>query len=84
LVVLEDLHWASESTLQLLHYSTRHVAHHSVLILGTFRPEAIGLRHPLRALRRQLTRDGLAQPLRLSRLSPEAVKTMVLEMSGAG
>jgi oligopeptide transport system substrate-binding protein len=84
LVVLEDLHWASESTLQLLHYLTRHLAHHPTLIAGTFRPEAIGLRHPLRALRRQLTREGLARPLRLSRLSPEATEEMVVEMSGAG
>jgi ABC-type oligopeptide transport system substrate-binding subunit/DNA-binding SARP family transcriptional activator len=84
LVVLEDLHWASESTLQLVHYLTRHLAHHPVLIVSTFRPEAIGLRHPLRALRRQLTQEGLAHSLRLSRLSPEAVETMVLEMSGAG
>ena len=41
LVVLEDLHWASESTLQMLHYLARHLAAHSVLIVGTFRPEAL-------------------------------------------
>ena len=84
LVVLEDLHWASESTLQLLHYLARHLADHPVMIVGTFRPEAIGLQHPLLALRRRLTREGLAKPLRLSRLSPEAVETMIVEMSGAG
>jgi oligopeptide transport system substrate-binding protein len=84
LVVLEGLHWASESTLQLLHYLTRHLAHHAVLIVGTSRAEAIGLSHPLRALRRQLTQEGLAQALRLSRLSPDATEDMVVEMSGAG
>jgi tetratricopeptide (TPR) repeat protein len=31
-----------------------------------------------------LTREGLAKPLRLSRLSPADVETMVIEMSGAG
>jgi ABC-type oligopeptide transport system substrate-binding subunit len=84
LVVLEDLHWASESTLQLIHYLARHLAEHQVLIAGTFRPEAIGPQHPLLALRRRLTREGLAKPLRLSRLSPAAVEIMVVEMSGAG
>jgi len=84
LVVLEDLHWASQSTLQLVHYLARHLADHRVLLVGTFRPEAIGLEHPLLALRRRLTREGLAKPLRLSRLSPEAVETMIVEMSGAG
>ena len=84
LIVLEDLHWASESTLQLLHHVARHLAAHQVLIVGTFRPEAIGLQHPLLALRRRLVREGLARPLRLSCLSPAAVKAMVVEMSGAG
>ncbi|MCK4299249.1 MAG: hypothetical protein KAX80_06945, partial [Planctomycetes bacterium] len=71
-------------TLQLLHYLARHLADHQILIAGTFRPEVIGLQHPLLALRRRLIREGLAKPLRLSRLSPAAVETMVVEMSGAG
>jgi oligopeptide transport system substrate-binding protein len=84
LVVLEDLHWASQSTLQLIHYLARHLADHRVLLVGTFRPEAMGLQHPLLTLRRRLARDGLAKPLRLSRLSPGAVEAMVVKMSGAG
>jgi ABC-type oligopeptide transport system substrate-binding subunit/DNA-binding SARP family transcriptional activator len=84
LIVLEDLHWANESTLQLLHHLARYLANHGVLIVGTFRPEAIGPQHPLLDLRRQLIREKLAKPLRLSRLSPEAVDEMVMEMSGAG
>ncbi len=84
LIVLEDLHWASESTLQLVHYLTRHLTGHQILMVGTFRPEAIGLEHPLLGLRRRLTKEGLAQSLRLSRLPFEAVEALVLEMSGAG
>jgi ABC-type oligopeptide transport system substrate-binding subunit/DNA-binding SARP family transcriptional activator len=84
LMVLEDLHWAGESTLELLHYLARHLAAHQVLMVGTFRPEAVGLRHPLVTLRRRLAREGLVKPLRLSRLSAGAVERMVVEMSGAG
>jgi ABC-type oligopeptide transport system substrate-binding subunit len=83
LIVLEDLHWASESTLQLLHYLARHLASHPILLVGTLRPEAVGQRHPLQALQQQLNREGLCQPLRLSRLSAVAVEAMVVEMSGA-
>ena len=83
LIVLEDLHWASESTLGLIHYLARHLADHPVLTVGTLRPEEVRLEHPLFDLRRRLTREGLARPLRLSRLSPEAVEAMVVEMSGA-
>lgn len=84
LLVLEDLHWASESTLELLHYLARYLADHPVLLVGTFRSEEIGLQHPLLTLRRRLTREGLARPLRLPHLSPAAVETMVVEMSGVG
>jgi len=44
----------------------------------------VGRRHPLRALQRQLKREGLAWLLHLHRLSSEALKAMVLDMSGAG
>ena len=84
LVVLEDLHWASDSTLQLVHYLARHLASHSALMVGTLRPEAVGRRHPLRTLQQQLSREGLAKPLRLSRLSAADAQAMVVGMSGAG
>lgn len=84
LIVLEDLHWASESTLQLVHYLARHLTSGQALVVGTLRPEAVGQRHPLQVLQQQLSREGLCQPLRLSRLSPADVETLVVEMSGAG
>jgi ABC-type oligopeptide transport system substrate-binding subunit/DNA-binding SARP family transcriptional activator len=84
LVVFEDLHWASESTVQLVHYLARRLSDHPVLMLGSFRSEEVGLEHPLHALRRRLVRDGLAVTLRVSRLLPPAVEEIVTEMSGAG
>jgi DNA-binding SARP family transcriptional activator/predicted ATPase len=84
LVVLEDLHWASESTLQLLHYLVRHLAAHSVLIVGTIRPEAVTQEHPLKALQHELAREGVVTSLPLESLSAEEVEALVLAMSGAG
>jgi predicted ATPase len=84
LVVLEDLHWASESTLQLLHYLARHLAAHSVLIVGTFRPEALTPQHPLTTLQHEFLREHVVTPLSLNALSAEVVETLVLEMSGVG
>lgn len=84
LFVLEDLHWASGSTLQLVHYLARRLKDQRALMVGSFRSEEAGSGHPLQALRRRLIRDGLAVPLRLARLSPTAVEAVVVEMSGAG
>ncbi len=84
LIVLEDLHWASGSTLQLVHYLARRLTDHRVLTLCSFRSEEVGLEHPLQALRRRLVRDGLAVLLRVSRLSSAAVEAVLMEMSGAG
>jgi ABC-type oligopeptide transport system substrate-binding subunit/DNA-binding SARP family transcriptional activator len=84
LLVLEDLHWASESTLQLVHYVTRHVVDQPILLVGTYRPEAVGRRHPLRDIQRRLERERTAVSLRLSPLSVETVTAIVREMAGAG
>ncbi len=74
LIVLEDLHWASESTLLLLHHLSCYLSEHPVLIIGTFRPEASGLRHSLRDLYGQLAREGLVRQLELTRLSKQPLK----------
>jgi ABC-type oligopeptide transport system substrate-binding subunit/DNA-binding SARP family transcriptional activator len=84
LLILEDLHWATESTLQLVHYLARHLAAHPILLLATFRPEAVGHRHPLQALQQGLERGGLLVPLHLDPLSLPAVEALVAEMSSAG
>lgn len=84
LIVLEDLQWAGESTLQLGHYLARQLADHAVLMVGTFRSEAVGRGHPLRTLQQQLRRDSLARSLRLARLSSADVETMLVAMTGAG
>jgi ABC-type oligopeptide transport system substrate-binding subunit/DNA-binding SARP family transcriptional activator len=84
LFVLEDLHWAPETTLQLLHFLARHVTRHPLLIVSSLRPEALSQRHPLHDIQRRLSREGIAHPMLLPSLSPEAVHELVMEMSGAG
>ena len=82
LLILEDLHWAADSTLQLLHYLARSIVAHPLLIVGTLRPEAIPPAHPLATLGRRLERDGLARRLSLSPLSAAAVTALIGQLSG--
>ncbi len=84
LLILEDLHWAADSTLQLLHHMTRAGAGQPLLIVGTLRPEAILPAHPLATLGRRLERDGLARRLSLSPLSAAAVAELIGLLAGDG
>jgi ABC-type oligopeptide transport system substrate-binding subunit/DNA-binding SARP family transcriptional activator len=83
-LILEDLHWATESTLQMVHYLARHLTNHQVLIIGDLRPEAVGPQSAFGSFQRQLGREELVRSLNLSGLSPQATKAMVVEMSGSG
>jgi tetratricopeptide (TPR) repeat protein len=84
LVVFEDLQWATESTLELLHYLARQLNDQPLLFVGSLRPEAVPAAHPLAAIGRRLERDGLARRLRLPRLSAAEVETLIGQLSGEG
>jgi eukaryotic-like serine/threonine-protein kinase len=58
-VLLDDLHWADESSLRLLAYLVRHTRPAQLLLLGTYRTTEASLDHPLELLRISLTRESL-------------------------
>jgi tetratricopeptide (TPR) repeat protein len=37
----DDLHWADEASLAMLHYVARHLADQRILIVGTYRPDTV-------------------------------------------
>src|SRR6266568_770298 len=47
LLLLEDVHWADEATLDILRYLGRRLAGVRLMILATFRSEAVSPDHPL-------------------------------------
>jgi hypothetical protein len=47
LLVLEDVHWADEATLDILRYLGRRLAGTELMILATFRSEELNRDHPL-------------------------------------
>ncbi|HEV2901869.1 MAG TPA: AAA family ATPase, partial [Gaiellaceae bacterium] len=50
LVVIEDVHWADEATLDLLRYLARRLDRTGTLLVATYRDDEIGTSHPLRLL----------------------------------
>jgi DNA-binding SARP family transcriptional activator/tetratricopeptide (TPR) repeat protein len=81
LLVLEDLHWAGESTLNLIEYLARRLAKQRILILGTYREEEVDRQHPLRQLRHRLQDEKLVEYQALQRLDAGAL-TDLLEQAG--
>ena len=75
LVVLEDLHWADEATLDLLALLPRRLAEARVLVLGTARTDEPGSAVP--HWRAGLTRAGLLHTLDLAPLAPGDVDRLI-------
>ncbi len=72
-LVLEDLHWADEATLDVLRLLARKVDSAPALVVGTYRDDELELRHPLRVVLGELaTAQGIAR-CELPRLSLDAV-----------
>jgi predicted ATPase len=78
--ILDDLQWADEGTLELLHYLARNSQEAAIFICGTARQEELDEEHPLVALLQAMGRRGLVERLPLARLSPTAVGDMVPAM----
>jgi len=75
LVVLEDLHWADDATLDLLLFLVRRIERAPCLIVGSFRDDEIGLAHPLRRVLAGLP-ASLHERVALHRLSPASVAAL--------
>jgi DNA-binding CsgD family transcriptional regulator/tetratricopeptide (TPR) repeat protein len=76
ILVVEDLHWADEATLDLLRFLARRIGTVPVLIVGTYRDDEVGPSHPLRVTLGDLAGAGLVRRLRLEPLSRQAVATL--------
>ncbi len=74
-VVLEDLHWADEATLDLLRYLGRRIARTRTLIVGSYRDDELTPTHPLRLLLGDLATQRVPR-LSLDPLSVAAVSTL--------
>jgi DNA-binding winged helix-turn-helix (wHTH) protein/predicted ATPase len=73
-LVLEDLHWADVSTLELLAMLARRREPARLLVLGTYRPtEVLGKSHPLTSVVHELQAHRLCSELALRFLSKQEV-----------
>ncbi|MDA2937954.1 protein kinase, partial [Acidobacteria bacterium AH-259-A15] len=81
-LLLEDLHWADESTVLLLHHIAQQLHVMPVLIVGTYRDVELDVARPFAQVLETLVRQRLALRLTLKRLPEEGVAKMLVALSG--
>ena len=76
LIILEDLHWADELSLDVLGHLAGRIANRPMLIAGAYRSDELYPSLPLRDLRARLLAQRLAEEVRLPRLGLDQTATM--------
>jgi len=75
-VVVEDIHWADEATLDLLRYLSRRLRGAAVLLIATYRDDGLAAANRLRVTLGDLGSQRGTRRVGLVPLSPEAVRTL--------
>ncbi|MES5824112.1 AAA family ATPase [Streptomyces sp. RG80] len=75
-LVVEDVHWADEASLDALRFLVRRMERLPALLVLTYRDDELSREHPLRHLLGQVSRTSRVHRLPLARLSLEAVRTL--------
>jgi DNA-binding CsgD family transcriptional regulator/tetratricopeptide (TPR) repeat protein len=75
ILVLEDVHWADEATLDLLRIVARRVQTVPALVVATYRDDELERSHPLRIVLGEIVAGGAVR-LKLEPLTPVAVAAL--------
>src|SRR4051794_3703749 len=82
LLILDDLHWAEQTTLLLLRHLARSTRPARVLVLGTYRDTDLGRGHPLAAMLADLRREPNVERLDLHGLDAGEVVAFMEAAAG--
>src|SRR5258708_34298855 len=82
LMILEDLHWADDSTLSLLGHLTQRLSDVPLMVIGTYRDADMNVTRGLAKTLEDSLRGRLATRVRLKGLPPDEVAAMLESLSG--
>ena len=82
-LVVDDLHWADRSTLELLTFVAPRLGEARVTLVGAYRSDELHRRHPLLPVLVELERAGSLAHLRLEPLEPDEVALQLEGITGA-
>lgn len=83
LLLLDDLQWADDATLQALRRIARHAATGRLMVLGIYRDTDVPRPHPLGATLADLRRERPFERIDVPRLEPTEVASLVRGWAGA-
>ncbi|HTW00060.1 MAG TPA: AAA family ATPase [Streptosporangiaceae bacterium] len=75
-LVIEDVHWADDATLDALRYLIRRIADLPAVLVLTYRDDELSREHALQGLLGQASRSDQVRRLPLRRLSADAVRRL--------
>ena len=81
-LLIDDLHWADESTLLLLQHVAQQLAQMPVLVVGTYRDVDLEVERPFAEMLETLTRQRIGHRQALGRLDEAWVRDMLEALSG--
>ena len=82
-LLLDDLQWADEASLELLLHIAPHLPVMRLLVMGTYRDVELDTHHPFTRTLETLLRQRMAMRVTVKRLSEHAVEQMLATMSGS-
>jgi DNA-binding winged helix-turn-helix (wHTH) protein/tetratricopeptide (TPR) repeat protein len=82
LMILDDLHWADDSTLALLDHLTQRLSDLPLMVIGTHRDGEVNVTRSLAKTLEDLLRGRLATGVRLKGLPRDEVAAMLTSLSG--
>ncbi len=77
LLVLDDLHWADDSSIELLTYLVHHFHNRRILVLGTCRDGEVAPQHRLRSLMADLRREQTIATISVQPLTQSQIGSIV-------
>jgi DNA-binding CsgD family transcriptional regulator/tetratricopeptide (TPR) repeat protein len=83
LLVVEDLHWADRSTLDLLRFLVRNLREGPLVLVATYRSDELHRRRRLLPVLAELTRSGRIERLELARFGRAELAAQLAGITGA-
>ena len=77
MLIIDDLHWADQGTIDLLRFLLRRIRVTGSVVVGAMRDDEVGATHPLRSLLGDVARSPDAATATLRPLSVDAVAALI-------